>query len=60
MTDITIKLDFDRFKSDSEKLKRILKEMDNIKINTTDKDDAKCQFEDEFRKRCIQAGLRIK
>ncbi len=54
---IHITLRMESFKSDSEKLKRILKEMDRYKTSTTDKDEADRQFKEELTRRLREAGL---
>lgn len=58
MTDeVSVTIRFDKYKSDFEKLRRIMKEMDNYKTTTSDKDEAIRQWKEEFRRRLIQSGL---
>jgi hypothetical protein len=54
---VDVTLRFDQFKSDTEKLKRIIKEMDNYKTTTSDKDGAIRQWKKEFRRRLKASGL---
>ena len=53
--DVTIR--FDKYESDMEKLKKIMKEMDGFEASATNKDDAFRQVKEEFRRRLIQSGL---
>ena len=57
MRKVTIRLD--KFKSDSEKLMRILKELNEAKITATDENEAIRKLDEEFCRQARQAGLRI-
>ena len=55
--DIKVTFRFDKFKEDSAKFQRILKEMDDYKTSASNEDEKIKQWNDEFRRRLSEAGL---
>ena len=54
---IEVSIKFGQHKSDFDKLKRIMKDMEHFKVEAIDKDDAKRKYFEELERRIRAAGL---
>lgn len=55
--DFEITIRYDHFRADTEKLMRIIREMDGFKASAINEDEAVRQAKEELRRRLIAAGL---
>jgi len=57
--EINVQFKLETFKSDSNKMQRILKDMESYQTSTSDKEEAVRQWREEFQRRLKEASLTV-